>query len=329
MGRGLKILIAVAVALVALLVVNSVVTTGETRSAEVTVPGGEILELNGGDLQVLDRGPKDGPAIVLLHCYTCAIDWWDGMMPILDKRNRVIAIDLLGHGGSSKPDSGYGMPEQADLVAQALGRLGVSDATVVGHSLGGGVAVALAERSPELVSKLVIIDTRSSPEEEGDLGLLARLPYVPVLGEALWRVKPDFSVKQGLEVAFAPGFEVPDRFVDDVNRMTYPAYEESAQGFEDYTEEESLADRVARAGKPLLVIMGEEEQIIADPEAALDAYQAKNPTSFGNLIEGVGHSPNVEEPELTAGFVIGFAAPAKARKRASRGRRLQDRMQDR
>jgi pimeloyl-ACP methyl ester carboxylesterase len=329
MGRGWKILIAVVAALIVLIGINAVVTTKETKSAEVTVPGGEILSLNGGELQVVDRGPRNGSPIVLLHCYTCAIDWWDGMMPILDRRHRVIAIDLLGHGGSSKPDSDYTMPNQAALVAQALGRLGVRDATVVGHSLGGGVAVALAERSPELVGKIVIIDTRSSAADEGDLGLLAELPYLPVIGEALWRVKPDFSVKQGLEVAFAPGFEVPDAFVDDLKRMNYSAYEESGDRFQDYTDEEPLADRVARTGKPLLVIMGAEEQIVDDPEAAADAYQTAVPTAFVNVIDGVGHSPNVEEPELTAGLVIGFAVPAEGPKRGARERQMQDRLQNR
>ena len=98
----------------------------------------------GGDLQVVDRGPRDGSPIVLIHCFTCAIDWWDGMMPLLDRDHRVIAVDLLGHGGSEKPSSGYSVPNQADVVAQALGRLGVRNAEVVGHSLGGAVAVALA-----------------------------------------------------------------------------------------------------------------------------------------------------------------------------------------
>ncbi len=329
MRRGWKILIAVIVALAVLLGLNAVVTTKETKSAEVTVPGGRILSLNGGELQVVDRGPRDASPIVLLHCFSCAINWWDGMMPLLDRAHRVIAIDLLGHGGSEKPDSGYTMPDQADLVAQALGRLGVRKATVVGHSLGGGVAVALAEQSPQLVARLVIIDTLSSAEEEGDLGTLANLPFVPVIGEALWRIKPDASVRQGLEVAFAAGFDVPDEFVADVNRMNYSAYEESHQGFDDYIGEQPLADRIAATGKPLLVIMGAEEQIIDDPQAAVDTYQAAVPTAFGNVIQGVGHSSNVEEPNLTSELVLGFAGPPKPRERGGRARRMQDGVQDR
>jgi pimeloyl-ACP methyl ester carboxylesterase len=329
MRRGWKIALAVLVALVVLLALNALVTNNETKSAEVTEPGGRILHLDGGDMQVVDRGPRGASPIVLIHCFSCAINWWDRMMPLLDRAHRVIAVDLLGHGGSSKPDSGYSMPDQADLVAQALARLGVTDATVVGHSLGGGVAVALAERSPALVSKLVIIDTRASPDEEGDLGVLANLPFVPVIGPALWRIKPDFSIRRGLEVAFAPGYDVPDAFVEDVRQMTYTSYKESAQEFHNYTDEESLADRAAATGKPLLVIMGAEEQIIADPQAAIDAYLKAVPTAFGNLIQGAGHSPNVEEPDLTSEFVLGFAGPARPAKQARRKRAVQDAMQNR
>ncbi len=293
MRRGWKILIGVAAALAVLLVLNAAATEKETKPAEVTVAGGEILELPGRDLQVLETGPRDASPIVLIHCFTCAIDWWDRMVPHLALHHRVIALDLLGHGGSEKPTSGYSIPEQADLIAQALARLGVRDATVVGHSLGGTVTVALAERSPRLVKRIVIVDTGPT-HEEGDLGLIANLAFKPVIGEALWRIKPDFAVKQGLEVAFAPGFDVPDEFVDDVNRMTFSAYDESASRSSDFSEEKPLDERVEATGKPLLVMMGAEEQIIDDPQAALDRYSATIPAATTRLIKGAGHSPNVE-----------------------------------
>ena len=114
---------------------------------------------------MVEGGPRDGSPIVLLHCYTCAIDWWDGMRPALEREHRVIAIDLLGFGGSEKPQSGYDDGRaRAWLVEEALRRLDVHHATVVGHSLGGTVATALAELSPpQLVKRLVIID--QAPEQ--------------------------------------------------------------------------------------------------------------------------------------------------------------------
>src|ERR1044072_8896571 len=171
MGRGLKIGIGILVVVAALVGVNALVTGAETKPAEGTVPGGRIVELPGGDLRVVDGGRPHGPPIVLVHCFTCAIGWWDGMIPHLQRRHRVVAVDLLGHGGSEKPASGYWIENQAALLARGLSRLGVRGATVVGHSLGGPVSIALAERSPQLVDRLVVID--SIPDSlSGRVGLM-------------------------------------------------------------------------------------------------------------------------------------------------------------
>jgi pimeloyl-ACP methyl ester carboxylesterase len=307
MRRGWKILIGVVVALIVLVGINFLVVEGETKSASVNEPGGRILKLPGGELQVVEHGPRGASPIVLVHCFTCAINWWDGMMPLLDRDHRVIAVDLRGHGGSEKPTSGYSIPDQADLVAQALGRLGVRNAEVVGHSLGGAVVTALAERSPQLVERVVIVDTPPN-HEKSDLGLLAKLVFVPAIGEALWRVKPDFATRKGLEVAFAPGFDVPDAFVEDVNAMTYDAYNRSARDSEDYSKEEGLDRRMKESGKPLLVIMGAEEQIIDEPPARLAEYRRTYPGTQTRLIQGAGHSPNVEKPAETAALVLAFDA---------------------
>src|SRR5215213_9453623 len=134
MRKGRKIALGLAVALAALLALNALLVDGETKPAEVTMPGGRILELDGGDMQVSEGGPRDGPPIVLIHCFTCSIEWWDRMRPALEKKHRVVAVDLLGFGGSEKPESGYSMEEEADAVAEALTQLGVRRATVVGHS---------------------------------------------------------------------------------------------------------------------------------------------------------------------------------------------------
>lgn len=305
MRRGWKIAIGVVAALVVVLIVNALIVDGETEKAEVTVPGGRILDLPAGEMQVLERGPRDGSPIVLIHCFTCGIDWWDGMLPALSRRHRVVAVDLLGHDGSEKPSSGYSMPDQAEAVGEALERLHVSHAEVVGHSLGGPVTLALAERSPQLVDRMVLID--SIPDGTyGSVGLIGELPFKPVIGEALWRVKPDFTIREGLEVAFAPGYDVPDAFVDDVKRMTYSSYSGSHDGFDSYTGEKALSQRAAAIGKPTLAMFGAEEQIANDPREALAAYREADRGIETKLIAGAGHSPNVEKPAETAQLVLAF-----------------------
>jgi pimeloyl-ACP methyl ester carboxylesterase len=298
------VLIGAIAVLAVLLAINTLVVEGETKSASVTLPGGRILHLPGGDMQVLEKGPRQAPPIVLLHCYTCSIAWWQRMIPLLDRDHRVVAVDLRGFGGSEKPGSGYSMQDQAAFVAEALKRLDVHGATVVGQSLGGTVGTALAE-IPGYVSRLAIVDQAPEERFSKGTGFTAELSTAPVIGPALWQVIPDFAIKEGLQVAFAPGYEVPDEFVDEFNRMTYTSYDSDGEEG-DYMDVEPLDRRIERMGIPLLTIFGAEDQIY-ESKSALTAY-AKVPGAQTALVPGAGHSPNVEKPARTAALILRFAA---------------------
>ena len=115
---------------------------------------------------------------------------------------------------------------------------------------------------------------------------------------------PDFAIKEGLEVAFAPGYEVPDEFVDEFNRMTYTSYDSDGEEG-DFMDVEPLDRRIEATGTPLLAIFGAEDQIY-DSKEALAAY-AKMPGAQTVLIPGAGHSPNVEKPARTAALIRRFA----------------------
>jgi pimeloyl-ACP methyl ester carboxylesterase len=311
-ARRWKILLAAVAALVVLLAINTLIVEAETKPAAVTVPGGRILHLPGGDMQVLEKGPRRAPPIVLLHCFSCSIAWWQRMIPLLDRHHRVIALDLRGFGGSEKPESGYSMEDQAAFVAEALQRLGVHRATVAGHSLGGTVATALTEVPGDYVGRLVIVDQAPDERFATAIDFAEELTTAPVIGEALWQVIPDFAVKEGLQVAFAPGYETPDEFVDGFDQMTYTSYasddEESA-----FLEAKPLNRRIERTGIPLLAIFGAEDQIY-EAEPALAVY-AKVPGARTALIPGAGHSPNVEKPQRTAALVLKFDQPPAANHR--------------
>lgn len=318
MRRGWKILIGVVVVLVVLLAINTIVVEGEDKSAQVTEPNGRILHLKGGDVQVVDRGPRGASPIVLLHCFTCAIDWWNRMMPLLVRGgpgagdpHRVVAIDMLGFGGSEKPGSGYSMEDQAALVAEALEELGVKDATVVGHSMGGAVDTALSELPASPVARLVDIDQAPNDDDFGDgLGFTAELSFLPVLGPAIWRIIPDSEIRKGLGNAFAPGYDVPDEFVEEFKRMTYTSYHDADQSENDYLSEKPLDQRLRETGVPLLAIFGAEDQIF-DAKPSLAAF-AKVPGARTAIVPGAGHSPNVEKPARTARLVLKFAAEGES-----------------
>lgn len=293
-------------------VLNAFAANRETEPARITVEGAEILELPGGALQVLDvpaAQPEPSPPIVLIHGYTASINWWQEMIPLLSRNHRVIAIDLLGHGGSAKPSSGYSVAGQADLIAQALGELEVEGAVLVGHSLGGSIAVSVTEQASELVDRLVIIGMAPSIGEYGDLDLLARISHLPVLGQAIKRLTPDSLARQGLQQGFAPDFPVPDFAVEDLRRMTYPPYHDWPSANRSFTDEQPLDERVEAAFVPLLAIFGAEDQIF-DPRTSLSAYAAL-PGAQTELLDGIGHSPMVEAPEKTARLIESFAASAE------------------
>lgn len=325
MRRRWKILIGLLVVLAVLLAINAIIVDNETKGASVTIDGGQILSLPGGDVQVYEQGP-DTPVdhtapIVLLHCYSCSLHWWDRMAPLLANHHRVIRIDLLGHGGSAKPATGYSIEDQADLVAGALNRLNVEGAIVVGHSLGGAVAVAVASQASQLVDRVVIIDQApdNSDTYSKGLGPLAWLGYVPVIGQAVYRLShaPGSSgiVKSGYGRAFAPGFDVsggfdnPDQVVDDLRAMTYTSFDESPSAEDDYVSEKPLTERMREAAVPLMVLFGDEDQIY-NSDAAIAAYRATVPGVVTQLVAGAGHSPNVEKPEQTARTVLEFAEGA-------------------
>lgn len=317
MRRGWKILITLVIALAVLLAVNTVIVNNQTKEAEVTIEGGEIMSLPAGDVQVVEQGPelrsRPGAPIVLLHCYSCSLHWWDGLAPLLARRHRVVRIDLLGHGGSQKPSSGYEIDEQAALAAGALDQLGVEGAVVVGHSMGFSVATALAQRASQLVDRVVNIG-EGPGEDSCSVPFVARLGYVPVVGEAMWRLTPSFAIEDGYGSAFAPGYDIssgfsnPDQVVDDLRAMTYTAFRDAEDAAGDYVEAIPLDDRLRQTAVPLLSIFGTEDQI-CDPEESQAAYEGVPGARLAE-IEGAGHSPNVEKPQETAALIEEFALDA-------------------
>jgi pimeloyl-ACP methyl ester carboxylesterase len=315
MRRWVKILLALLAGLIALLIVNAIVISNETKDAHVNVDGAQLIETSNGTLQVLDEGNPDGSPVVLIHGYATSMGWWDKLAPLLTDKHRVIRVDLLGHGGSEKPKAGYSMEDQANAIALALGQLKVSDATIVGHSLGASVATALAEQSPEIAPRVVDID-QAPDDSYGELSFTAKLGYVPVIGQALNRltdIAPDSVVRDQYKQAFAPGFSIasafedPDQPVEDLREMTYTSFNEVADAESDYSGDRPLNERLSSAQVPLLVIFGTEDQIYDDVDKAIDAY-ADIAGARTELIDGAGHSPQVEEPEQTAALIEDFIA---------------------
>src|SRR2546426_10665266 len=110
-----RLFLAVIVLLALLLAVNTVVTDNQTKPAKADI--GRILDLPGGDLQVREDGVRQATPLVLLHGFAGSMHWWTPLVERLQGDFRLIRVDLLGHGGSQKPDDGYSMEHQARQVA--------------------------------------------------------------------------------------------------------------------------------------------------------------------------------------------------------------------
>jgi pimeloyl-ACP methyl ester carboxylesterase len=223
---------------------------------------------------------------------------------MLIKSHRVIRIDLLGYGRSAKPaDRSYALPDQARRAGVAMDRLGVERVVVVGHSSGGAAATALAERRPDLVAALVLINT--GPH----MGAYIAPPMA--IDPSQWPNVSDEQLRQFASPAFSrPGYQIPLELLNEVRAMTFHSLTTTTQAGRDYVKEQALPDRLAPLGKPLLVIFGEEDRRWRSSSAA--DYRAV-PGARVEMLPGLGHTPILEDPVRTASSLLAFTATQAAR----------------
>ncbi|MGB2931132.1 MAG: alpha/beta fold hydrolase [Methyloceanibacter sp.] len=294
-----------ALAVAAALGLNTLAVDSRTRAADARY-GGTVVATEVVPANVEVEG--SGPSIVLIHGFGAAIDWWDEIAPALAADHRVIRVDLIGHGGTEAPRSGYAIERQASLVKAVLDQLGVGRVTVIGHSMGGEVATAFAEIEPHRVERMVLIDT--PPQADTSFTLVTRLAFMPVVGELLSRFQTDKAVAKALRQGFAPGIPVPEKFVADFQQLTYTAFRSAHDGSTTYRKAKSIPDRLAALDPvpPLLVIFGAQDALISAASAKL--FEAV-PGARIEIIDGAGHSPMVEAPAKTLDLIDNFIKNAQ------------------
>jgi pimeloyl-ACP methyl ester carboxylesterase len=287
--------------LAVLLLVNTVVVELDTEPATPDFDA-FVVEVPAGKIHVHEDGDRSNPPLVLIHGFQASLRWFDRVTPALAREYRVIRIDLLGQGASEKPRDGYTMEEQGDTVAAVLRELGIRRAAVVGHSMGGQVVTALAERHRELVDRLMVIGT--SPENRFNRNRFTqKVAALPVVGHALRRVLPHRAHRRQVDLAFADGTDVPDALYEDPERTTFKSFTGSRDGNREYREQRPLDERLAGSGIPLDVIFGSEDELV-DPKGAR-AWDV--PHTRVAVLPGAGHSPFVERPGQMARIIAEFA----------------------
>ena len=227
--------------------------------------------------------------------------WWTPLVERLRSDFRLIRIDLLGHGGSQKPDGGYSMEHQARQVALALSTLRIQHAVIAGHSMGGIVATALTELDPSMVDGLVLIGSPSNK----DAGELA-LPCPTRLCSGHRGGDPPRSDRwhgsDNLEKAFAPVTSTSlTNSSTTSGEMTYTSYDSSHDESGDYNDSTPISERLAKFDKPLLVIQGDGRRLRRSPSQAREL-----PGRQHRLLPATGHTPMVERPDETARLIGPF-----------------------
>ncbi len=276
----------------------------------ITIHGHEVSYRTGGE----------GPVLLLVHGMAGSSSTWRSVWDELTAHATVIAPDLPGHGHSEKPRGDYSLGAQASFLRDLLVALGHERATVLGQSLGGGIAMQFAYQYPERLDRLILVCAGGLGEEVNPILRLLAVPgtdvvlpalFQPVFRDAARSVGGLFS-KLGLRPAAATD-EMFRAYASLVDPETRTAFVHTLRGVVDAKGQRvSAHDRLYLSQDvPTLVVWGEKDPIIpvSHGYAAHDAM----PGSRLEVIPDVGHFPQVEDPRRFARAVVDFigsTAPA-------------------
>ncbi len=256
-----------------------------------------------------------GPALLLIHGIGDSSETWRDLIPLLARDHTVIAPDLLGHGCSDKPRADYSVAGYANAMRDLLSVLGVEQATVVGHSLGGGVAMQFAYQYPDRCERLVLVSSggvsrdvhpllrlASTPGAELVLPML-RLRAARLLGRGAFSLLGALGTDIGLDAAdMVRVFEA----LPDVTARR--AFVRTLRAVVDLRGQViTMLDRCyLTRGMPTLLIWGRHDAIIPHTHAAL-AHSAM-PGSRLETFEGAGHFPHHANPTRFLHVLYDFLA---------------------
>jgi len=284
------------------------------------------LSLHGDDVHYVKVGR--GPVVVLIHGILGTRRSWEQLVSLLVQDFTVIAPDLLGHGDSAKPRGDYSLGGHAGRLRDLLDALGVQRATLVGHSLGGGVAMQLAWLFPERCERLILV---SSGGLGRDISPILRAPTLPGAEWVLPLISAPWLLRGG------------ERLAEQLSRFglrSGPDLEELWRGYVSLGDAEvrraflatirtvvdpggqtvSALERLpALRHIPTLLVWGARDRLI--PISHGVAAQQAIPGSRLEVFEEAGHVPHLSDPARFAALLREFAATTPATDQVDRRRR--------
>lgn len=250
-------------------------------------------------LHLCDSGEGE-KCLVLLHGYLESMLVWEDFIPLLYKKVRVVTLDLPGHGISMVTGECHTMEFLADVVAEAMTSLGVERFTVVGHSMGGYVALALAERHAERLEGLVLLSSTPNPDTELKRENRRREIALVKSGkkELLARVAP------------AVGFAASNRarmkdYIEDLTEQVHVTEDEGIVALlNGMIERKDQNEMLRQSALRQLFILGRKDEYITEEVA--NAMVGNHPQAEVVWLDESGHMGFLEEPERTAAALLDF-----------------------
>jgi pimeloyl-ACP methyl ester carboxylesterase len=256
-----------------------------------------------------------GPLVLLIHGITGHGAAWDPVTARLAADHRVLVPDLLGHGTSAKPRGDYSLGAHAAGLRDLMVALGEPSATVVGHSLGGGIAMQFSYQFPERVDRLVLVSSGGLGREVNVLLRAAALPgaehVLPAIA-APWLVSIGTTLARGLDRI---GLRVGNDLAGMGEGLSSLRTREAREAFvatvraviDTGGQRVNASDRLYLAAEvPTLLLWGARDPMIP-VEHGYAAHEAM-PGSRLEVFEQAGHFPFQDEPELFADVLGDFIA---------------------
>ena len=239
-------------------------------------------------------------AVVLLHGYLENMLVWDNFVSLLYKDVRVITLDIPGHGISEVKGEIHTMDWLADTIAAALDKLGIDRATIVGHSMGGYVALAFAERHAERTEKLVLL--HSTPYADSEEKRKNRQREIALIRSG----KKELLAHTAPEAGFAA--ENRNRFRTEIEDLQQTIYLTEDAGIvallNGMIERKAQSDMLHNLGKPILFILGRKDGYIVAEVA--EKMVAEHPEAEVVWLENSGHMGFIEEASSCAKALLEF-----------------------
>lgn len=263
----------------------------------------DMVEVAGTRLDVRDSGPKDAPAVILLHGFGSSLHTWEAWAGPLSSDHRVIRFDLPGCGLSPPDATGdYSDARSIAVLLALMDKLGVAKASVVGNSMGGRIAWTFASEQRERVDKLVLIspDGFESPGFE-----YGRKPDVPATVRLMRYVLPKPLVKMSLAPAYADPKVMTDQLATRYyDLMRAPGVRDAMIARMEQSIRFDPVPRLQAIRAPTLLLWGEQDKMI--PFANSADYAKAIPDAKLIPLPGVGHLPQEEIPDRSLAAVRDF-----------------------